>query len=373
MKKPSTPFPTTGYYGPDYFCDREEELKQLLFHLHGGNSTTLVAIRRLGKTALIQHLFQQMEKKYLGIYADILPTESLNDLLNLVASSITRALPERSSAGKKVMSFIRSLRPTMSYDTLSGAPIFSFRTGESESKRSVEELLQLLEQHSDPVAFAIDEFQQILNYPEKQADAWLRSVIQGLRNVSFIFSGSQQHVMQDMFTSPNKPFYRSTQMMKIGKIDPEKYKDFIVTKFSAERKDISNETAGEILAWTNGHTYYVQLLCNRVFLSSGREITSETWKSEAASLLKEQEFVFYGYRELLTRSQWELLKAIAREGEVAQPTSNAFISSHQLGNPASVLRSLQALQNKELVYSERGEDGASYYSIYDVLFQRWIE
>jgi len=51
-----TPFPTTGYFGPEYFCDREEETAALIMNIRGGNSTTLVALRRLGKTALVKHL-----------------------------------------------------------------------------------------------------------------------------------------------------------------------------------------------------------------------------------------------------------------------------------------------------------------------------
>jgi hypothetical protein len=39
MKKPQTPFLTTGYFGPVFFCDREKELDQLTRKIHGGNST----------------------------------------------------------------------------------------------------------------------------------------------------------------------------------------------------------------------------------------------------------------------------------------------------------------------------------------------
>ncbi|MFO7844407.1 MAG: ATP-binding protein, partial [Bacteroidales bacterium] len=83
----------------------------------------------------------------------------------------------------------------------------------------------------------------------------------------------------------------------------------------------------------------VQLLCNRVFLSVGKKVTTESWKEEAARILKEQEFVFFGYREMLTRPQWDLLKAIASEGRVYQPTASAFTGEYSLGNPATVLRS----------------------------------
>ena len=65
-----------------------------------------------------------------------------------------------------------------------------------------------------------------------------------------------------------------------------------------------------------GYTYYVQLLCNRIFLASGKKVQEDLWKQEAMRLLKEQEYIFYSYRDGLTKAQWNLLKAVAKEGMV---------------------------------------------------------
>ena len=373
MLKPQTPFPTTTYLGPEYFCDREEEMSKLLLNLKGGNSTTLVALRRLGKTALIKHFFYHLKSKYFTIYLDILSTENLNDLLNQLSTAIITQYSERTNIGKKFWKMIRSFRPVVSYDPLNGTPILSLKTNPDESKKSIAEIFSILEGESRPVVIAIDEFQQILEYPEKQTDAWLRALIQQLKNVRFIFSGSQQHLMTEMFANPSRPFYRSTQFIKIGKLQEEIYRNFIIEKFRDYDKTISEEVVSEMLKWADLHTYYVQLLCNRVFLSSDRIITSENWKEEATKILKEQEFVFFGYRDMLTRPQWDLLKSIAIESKVYQPTSADFIFRHTLGNPSTVLRSLNSLLKMELIYAETDQEGKSYYGIYDVLFGRWIK
>lgn len=372
MKKPSTPFPTTGYFGPDYFCDRTAELESLKRNVMGGTSTTLVALRRMGKTALIRHLQYELKNKHLGVYVDILPTESMVDLLNSLATGIAAMLPEQSPPGAKVWKFLKSLRPIVSYDALSGMPTLSFNQTSEEGLKSIGELFEFLEHQKYPVILAIDEFQQILSYQEKQVDAWLRSKIQELNNVRFVFSGSQQHLINEIFADPSRPFYRSTQFLKLGKIGREEYHAFIAAKFREHSKNIADKTIESVLDWTEGYTYYVQLLCNRIFLSSGREVPSDLWKEEALRLLKEQEFMFYSYREGLTARQWGLLKAVAREGVLREPTSGAFISTHQLGSSASVLRALGTLQKKELVYRDLDSAGAPYYGVYDVLFRRWI-
>ncbi len=373
MKKPPTPFPTTGYYGSAYFCDRQNEIVELTDHLRGGSSTTLVSLRRMGKTSLIRHLQHEVSDDYLGVYVDILPTESMSDMLNSLASGIAAMESEQSGFGKQLWKFLKSLRPIVSYDSLSGAPALSFNQTSEERLRSMQEIFGFLESLSKPVIFAIDEFQQILNYPEKMADAWLRTRIQELQNVNFIFSGSQQHLMSELFADPSRPFYRSTQFLKIGKIPQEKYHMFIAEKFREHSRLIDDRTIESVLEWTEGYTYYVQLLCNRLFLSSGKKVAPELWKEEAMRLMKEQEFVFYSYREGLTTAQWNVLKGIAKEGKVKSPTSNEFISRHHLGGSATVLRSLKSLQKKELVFRETDSDGISTYGVYDILFKRWIQ
>lgn len=72
--QPSTPFPATGYYGHNYFCDRVIETELLLSNIKGGLSTTLVSIRRIGKTGLIKHLQFKLSEEMICIYCDILPT-----------------------------------------------------------------------------------------------------------------------------------------------------------------------------------------------------------------------------------------------------------------------------------------------------------
>ena len=122
MKTPITPFPTTGYYGGKYFCDRLEETGRILRNLKGGQSTILIAQRRIGKTALIQHVLGKLPSGTRGIYLDILPTENITGFLNELASAIIRSVPQRKKAGQKIWDFIKSLRTTISFDSLTGSP-----------------------------------------------------------------------------------------------------------------------------------------------------------------------------------------------------------------------------------------------------------
>ncbi len=373
MKKPSTPFPITGYYGHAYFCDREEETKILLNNIEGGMATVLTAQRRIGKTSLIRHVLAKLPKDFRGVYLDILPTENMSDFLNEFATAVIRNVSEKKGIGHKLWDFIKSLRPTLSFDILTGSPQISFMLKENEIHNQIETILTYLDRQNEKFVIAIDEFQQILRYPEKNTDAWLRTIIQKLKNVVFIFSGSQQHLMNELFTIPSRPFYKSAGMLKIDRIARDTYVAFIRKKFVENKTIIKDQVVDQIMNWTDGHTYYVQLLCQRIFLTGTKEISEMTWKEEAHKLLIEQEPVFFNYRGMLTFPQWQSLKAIALEGELFEPTGNEFIVKHALGSPSTVLRSLQSLLRMELIYFDYTSEGKRFFKINDLLFRRWVE
>lgn len=372
-KKLVNPFPTSGYFGPNYFCNRKEETLLLLRNIENGNSTTIISLRRIGKTGLIQHVFGQLPHGWKGIYIDILSTENLNEFLNTLATAIIQTTPQNSSIGKKFWNFIQSLRPVITFDSLTGMPQASFDFTNKNTELNISNVLNFLDKQEFKTVIAIDEFQQILNYPQKNTDAWLRSIIQQLKNVVFIFSGSQQHIMTEMFTSPNKPFFRSTQFLKLNKIDNIDYARFIIKLFKNNDKHIDHNIVTEVLEWCNTHTYYVQTLFNRIFSVTSSIATNEIWQEQAKQLLKEQELIFIGFRILLTSSQWKLLKAIALEERVYSPTSKDFISKYNLGSSAALLRALNSLRKYELIYNEADPTGKIYYSVYDVFFQQWCK
>ena len=371
MRKPENPFLISGYHSPDYFCDRKSEPAQLLSNIQNGQNVTLTSVRRIGKTGLIKHLFYNLPAGWKGIYADILATENLQGFLSMLTTAILNAVPEKESLGKKIWTFVKSMRPVISFDPLTNLPQASFELRQADTEMQISSIMQFLEKQDFNIVIAIDEFQQITRYPEKSTDAWLRSVIQHMPNVRFVFAGSQQHIINDMISLPSGPFFRITAVLAIDKIDKEEYRDFIADWFHRHGRSVSDKIIEEMLLWSCLHTYYVQLICNRVFATGQKKITDTLWKEEAYKLIKEQENIFFNYRSMLTNPQWQLMKAVAHEGVVTAPTSYDFLSRYKLGSPSTVLRSLKSLINNELLYSAFTTEGAVYYSIYDILFRRW--
>lgn len=378
MKKPENPFLVKGYLDAAYFCDREEETQLLIDRSKNGINTTLFSIRRMGKTGLINHVFAQIEKDnlYKGIYIDIYATQNLSEFNHVLAGSVLRALPSNKTIGKKFLDLLKGFRPVISYDSYTGNPeiSFDFKT-QQEYETSIYRIFEFLENQKQHIVIAFDEFQQIANYPEKNTEALLRTIIQRLQNVSFIFSGSQKHILIELFNSSKRPFFASTQPMYLDSIPTGKYFVFIQETFKKYNIQIDSTEINFILNWTKKHTYYTQAFCNKLFslFSKTKHITMQEINICCDTLLKEQEIVFYQYRNLLTSNQWQLLAAIAKEDEISEPTSYAFVSKYNLGNASSVRRSLLALVDKEMIVELVSNENKSNYRLYDGFLSKWLE
>ncbi len=273
----------------------------------------------------------------------------------------------------KIFDFILKLRPTITADPLTGSPEISFKLqNEEEQSSTINQLFNYLNNLDKPILIAIDEFQQINKYPEKNCEAILRSSIQRLQNVNFIFCGSNKHMLTEIFSNVKRPFYGSTQMLYLEEIPESLYHEFIKRHFEASKKEIDDECVSFILDFTRIHTYYTQVLCNKVFGKNTKKLNLSMVQTCAHELLSENEAIYYQYRKLITNLQWRLMVAIAKEKTINQPTEKAFLIKYKFGNSSSVLRSLNSLIDKEMVYKTDGADGASY-RVYDTFLSRWME
>ena len=369
------PFIYRAYHSKELFCDRQKELQKLIKNALSGADTTLIAQRRIGKTGLIYRLFEEIKTEGIPltpIYIDIFATRSLEDLVKVLSEAILSEFPEQTSIGKRFSQFIRSLRPMISYDPLTSAPQLQLTMQtQQEKEQTLGQLLTFLDTQDTHVLLAIDEFQQIRNYPENNVEALLRTHIQRLNNVTFLFCGSKRHLMLDIFSSERNPFYRSTEFLALDKIPADEYAEFIQQKFRQADIDIDTEAVSYILDWTRRHTYFTQRLCHTVFNMTEKSVDVDFVKQAAAGILQSDTIVFNQYQQILTAGQWDFLIAVAKEGEARQITSQKFLQKYKLGNASSVNRMVKSLIEKDLL-NEDTENGKPVYSLNDVFLSRWL-
>ncbi len=362
----TNPFLTQGYAGKEYFCDRQAETKAIRSTLENGRNITLISLRRIGKTGLIHHVFHEMKSDC--VYLDILHTTTFQEFTITFGKAVINQL--ESPIGKTLEQFtslFKRLKPSITFDSVSGQPAFDLTVGsEKEAENTLEDIFNYLKKRKKKVTIAIDEFQQISFYPGKKTEALLRSYIQNLHHVQFIFSGSSKHILTAMFSQASRPFYQSTQFLFLDNIAKDAYLEFISNHFNKFRKTIDASLVEEILEWSRLHTYYVQLFCHKVFSRTEKKLTLQLLSEIKQEIFKENEPYFISYRNLLSEQQWNLLKAIAKEGEVTKITQKSFLNKHHL-SASSVQRSVKALEEREMIVHEN-----SRYRVYDVFLGRWL-
>jgi AAA+ ATPase superfamily predicted ATPase len=364
------PFLLTGYESSEYFCDRKTETEKLINALYNGRNITLTSPRRMGKTGLIHHVFNSLvgDRDVVCFYVDIYHTNSLSDFVKLLANTVMGSVDTKSQKIiTKIFSFFKSIRPALVADSMSGIPKLTVEFAPSKTEESLKEIFDYLSQSGKKCFIAIDEFQQITNYAEKGVEALLRSYVQQLGNVHFIFSGSQKHIMERLFTSASRPFYQSAQMMHLMEIDKKEYQKFAVKLFAKANKIIHSDIFDMIYDRVNGHTWYVQMMLNRLFSLACNEYDISTAEMTLNEIIMENEATYQTYCKLITEKQLSLLKAIAAENIISQPTSNVFIDRYKLGAASSIKTALTSLLNKELVFENNGN-----YRVYDCFFSIWL-
>jgi AAA+ ATPase superfamily predicted ATPase len=368
------PFIITGYIAPDYFCDRETETAQLISNITNGRNTALISERRMGKTGLIEHVFHQPEiaDTYYTFLIDIYSTGSLREFVFLLSKHIFEKLKPR---GQKILdrffATVPSLRLALKFDEVTGAPEFNIGLGEvRQPETSLEQIFRYLENADRRCIVAIDEFQQVARFPEKNTEALLRTHIQRCRNTNFIFSGSIHHMMREIFFTASRPFYQSTSPMTLGPIDEQKYTDFVMKFFEEAGVSTTAAEVGFVYRLLEGYTWYMQCVFNEMYsrCAKGDEINRLEFAGALANVIKTYEPTFQNFMINLTERQKEVLIAIAKEDNATEITSADFIRKHGLQSASSVQSAVRQLTVKEMIVKN-----PKGYSRPDRFFAMWLK
>lgn len=367
------PFVTKGYAGPEYFCDRVEETKQLVELTTNGNNMALISPRRVGKTDLIHHCFQQsaINDLYYTFHIDIYATTSLRDFVNVFGKAILNELkPKGKIVWEGFLNILRSLRSEITYD-VNNFPTWSLGLGDIDyPATTLDEIFEYLNKADRPCIVAIDEFQQITNYHDApNMEALLRTYIQKCVNATFIFSGSKRHLMGEIFTSPSRPFYQSVLIMNLRPIPVEKYIEFAQHQFMNYGKTIDRSVIADVYQRFDAVTSCIQRVLNVLFMKTlpGQCCTPDMVDSAVDYILDMFSETYKDLLDKLPEKQREVFLSIAHEGKAQSITSKAFIKKYHLQTVSVITAAVRSLLEKDLITSDKG-----IYTVYDPFFALWI-
>lgn len=354
----TNPFVIEGYISPEYFCDRVEETALLTRHITNQCNVALIAPRRLGKSGLIHNCFHQNDfrEQYHCIYIDIYDCKNLNDFVCTLGKGILTALKTKGRVvWEKFLQAVQSLKSTIAFD-INGNPEWSIGIGcITAPDITLDEIFAYLEKADKPCIVAIDEFQTIGNFPEKNVEAALRKRIQNCHNAHFIFSGSKRHMMAQMFASQARPFYHSSSIMGLEPICEQTYLEFANRHLAKNGKSITAEAFGQLYHHFDGITWYIQYVLNLLYtsLSTQHLLGSDEVEAAINDILAQHHFAYQALIYQLTAKQKQVLAAIAREGKPKSIMAQAFLHRYGLG-ASTVQAAAKTLLDKDFITQDDG-------------------
>jgi uncharacterized protein len=369
----SKPFNYGKLAEQDYFTNRTKEMQWLEMQINAGINCILVSPRRWGKSSLIQHTSKKIKKKNKKIvfcFIDLYNVRSENEFLELFSSTIVKAVSSSfEDAVRNVKNIFKQLIPSISVSPDATAEIeLSFNW--KNLQKNISEVLDLPEklaiEKNIQIVVCVDEFQNISFMEDGIAfQKKLRAHWQKHQKANYILYGSRRHLMMDFFTKSTMPFYRFGEILFLEKIAETHWVPYIMERFIATNKKISEKLALKIAQQMENHPYYVQQLSQVVWQQTTKIATEENFYEAIEDLLDQYTILYQKEVDMLTNFQLNLLKALCNNEKSL--TSASVLKNYNLGTSANITRIKTALQNHEII-----DVLGKTISFNDPLFELWL-
>ena len=341
------------------FCNRVQERKRLKTHMEGVKHTVLIAPRRYGKTSLVRQVLK--DNQFIYVWVDFLSVTTKQEVEEKVRNAATELLvklsPELKKITLKAKTFIKSLTPEINLRALGQSLTLHLA---ADDTIAIDQVLLKLDEYAQTlekcVVFVCDEFQQISDIENnKSIEALIRHAVERSRKITYIFSGSNRHLLSEMFSHSDRPLYRLCHVMPLERIEKREYHQFLASAaIERWKKEISVEIIEHILAVTECHPFYVNVLCD--------ELWGETKAPDSKAMIDEVwQYYIEGHKSIiisdvvsLALNQKRVLAALAKQ-PTKEPTGAEFLQRTKLPQ-SSVKRSLETLLKKDLVYVDKNKD-----------------
>ena len=347
-------FPTKLAKG-SAFCNRREELTRLKYNIEAINPVLILSPRRYGKTSLSFRAFEQLKWPYVQV--DLYKAFTEEDIEKFILNGIGVLLGKLERAPKKLIAlaadFFSNIHISVSIEKDGLSLDFSKRkkTPAENILKALERLHDVAEKRRKKIILYLDEFQVVGEVCKDYAiEAALREVAQKSEYVAFVFSGSDRHLIEQLFNDKKRPFYKLCDVITLDRISGADYEHHL-QKASLEKwsSELSRNTVEMILEHTERHAYYLNKLCS--ILWRGNQPTPNMVSDVWINFVSENKSPIERELSLLTINQRKILTVIAEENGIIEPFGKVFLSKINMSN-SSAARAMKLLLEKDYVLVE---------------------
>jgi hypothetical protein len=334
------------------FCNRVREQAELLENIQASRATLIASPRRYGKTSLAMQCIAKSKLPY--AHFDFLSAVSTHDVERIIMSGVGKLLSRIEKGPRKVLKlatdFFAGLSIKLSSDAL-GLSV-DIQRKEQDPAANILSVLErvdkLAEKYKVKIVLLFDEFQRVYEVSDDYAiESVIRQVAQSSHNLSFIFSGSNRHLLDLMFSDKNRPFYKLCDRMALARISCKDYKKYICSVAKKTGHTIDQDAIEMMFKLTERHPYYMNMLCHRVWRHE--HIKIEGVQRAWADYAFEERSQVASDLDSLSLRQRKLLAALAREGGVISPRSSDFQKKSGIAS-TTIKQALEYLLRNDYVY-----------------------
>jgi hypothetical protein len=268
--------------------------------------------------------------------------------------------------------YFKGLSPSITLDE-NGNPAFSLEKSPMIKKADIGKIFSIPEEigkrNNIYICIAFDEFQEY-----KRIDPFLvnqmRSIFQTQKNVSYIFMGSKQSLMQSIFSDAKSPFYEFGEKMNIDPIKKKDWHQFIYKKFKQTGLEIGKKTIDNILDVSHGHPHYTQYFSAVVWnlISEGEDQNTQQFSQQWLDLvINSQSDIFQNILDQLTTNQRKVLKALSTS-DTLQLYGKATADAFNFPSDSTLNESIKGLMNKDIITKKNG-----FYQIANPIMKEWLK
>ncbi|MFN7097620.1 MAG: AAA family ATPase [Gammaproteobacteria bacterium] len=351
-------FPT-GIADSESFCNRKLELSKLGQNIVKGAHTLLYSPRRYGKSSLAKQAVKHAQIPHAEI--DFFVAIDATSVEKQFLYGVKQLIQSVSDTPEQWFHVLRNFFNKANKKWTIGITGFSLELIPERNNDVAVNILDalmalehVLAKKKQRVLFFIDEFQEISHLAEAKAiEGAIRHFAQSTKHVVFIFSGSNRHLLINMFNDRSRPLYLLCDRIQLNRITVADYKIHLnKIAFDTWKAALSETTFQKIINYTECHPFYVNILCDRLWSHLNNLPTVNDVETVWLSYVNEQRTETR--RELLTlgTAQLKMLVAIA-SGENHALTRLEIQQKLKLTSSA-ITQALQALEEKD--YIEKQEE-----------------
>jgi hypothetical protein len=352
----------------EYFADRKKEMRDIVECIKASQNMFIYSYRRLGKTSLIKNVLSLIKDETIPIYIDLERSPTISHFVKSYSTAISGYFLDTKERLKEITSFFKRVIPSFEFTGEGWKVSFDFSRTTTGMDKALDEVIEIpqkvAERYKRRVVVVFDEFQEIEQYNGKVFEKKLRASIQHHNDVCYIFIGSKTHIILNMFTNPDRAFFRSAMVYPLDFIPDDELVEFILRRFASTGKSISESLARKIVHFSNRSPYHIQLLCFHIWLVSGKKIDETKIDKALDEVLSAQNELYYSWYDSLSMYQKAVLLALSKEREIF---SQDAILTYGLKNASTTQASVKALLRNNLIIKTK--EG---YAIFDPFFKIWL-